>query len=961
MEGHYDDPEHPPTKKSKFHARIFNLPVSSEISKGTLPRACDIGRFVSVRGTVIRTGTVKMLESKRNYKCGMCQMEFEKEADLSSHDPFPPPTKCESNIIPACGSRKFTAMAPAEIACRDYQEIKIQEQMHVLGVGSIPRSISVIIMDDLVDIAKPGDDVTISGEVMRRWKPLYAEERCEVEIVILANHIRVNNEQKLGIGMSSEIDKDFQLFWKKYKKNKLAGRDMILKSICPEMYGMSIVKLAVALILIGGVQHTDENDGTKVRGESHMLMVGDPGTGKSQILKYAARLANRSVVTTGIGTTTAGLTVTAVKDKGGDWVLEAGALVLADGGVCCIDEFSSIQEHDKTSIHEAMEQQTLSVAKAGLICNLKTRCSVIAATNPKGKYDPDEDLTVNIAMAAPLLSRFDLVLVMMDEADLDWDRTVSNFILHGGQFKEQKSHKDLWPLEKIRSYISHVKTKFKPKLSSDAQLALTHYYKQQRIASSRSAARTTIRMLESLIRLAQAHARLMYRDEVLLQDAIVAISMVEASMSSSAISGDRKPVVRSQFPKDPEAYYKEEEEVILKAIGLSHLCYTEDDCEEDEVTETTCDERDEAQSQKFDALRSKVLNQIEKSKAEKDRDNITEEEEIRQNQKREKREKAARTKLLIQQKQREKKLSQASQNQSSQASQAQAQAREDEDRRKQQEDRRKQEAEQRRKQELEKRRQQEEIRRKREEEQRRQEEEQRRQEQELEKAEEEKRREEAIIARREKAARAKLLFQQRSQQSSQSSQVQQEGEERLEHQRQADQSFLSPSSISQPLITPTATPRASTKNEDFQVCQSQRQIASLSPPPIMRDNSNAGPLQGDIDGTETESESGQRREGTTQATGGTTTQGTSSQSLSFSQVMRDMNDQLWASPGLEYKQSEAEKRKREGEAETQNKIQKGREGDTPRTSTQETMIDDFDWFDEDEEEAKATTVVKRFF
>jgi DNA helicase MCM9 len=267
------------------------------------------------------------------------------------------------------------------------------------------------------------------------------------------------------------------------------------------------------------------------------------------------------------GTTSAGLTVAATRDGGGDWQLEAGALVLADGGVCCIDEFGGVREADRTVIHEAMEQQTISVAKAGLVCKLNTRTSVLAATNPKGKFDPTIPLAVNAALAGPLLSRFDMLLVLCDDFNEEWDRYKLLFDVAADSFcvtvvaqncqpphpqwhppptiQQQQQHLDSAAPAHVRSrsppcaisscteilcssrYFAMVRLELQPLLTPPAEAVLSTYYQQQRQAADRSAARTTIRMLESAIRLSQAHARLCYRSSVLVLDACVAISLLE--------------------------------------------------------------------------------------------------------------------------------------------------------------------------------------------------------------------------------------------------------------------------------------------------------------------------------------------------------------------------------------------------------------------------------------------------
>ncbi|GMH13551.1 hypothetical protein Nepgr_015392 [Nepenthes gracilis] len=551
------------TVKDYVHVRINTTETFPRIGR---VRVRHRNILLTLKGTVIRSGAVKTIEGERKYECLKCKNVFPVYPEVEYGNFIRPPPSCLSAKPKGCEGTRFKLIENST-KYHDYQEIKIQENMQLLGVGVIPRSIRVILKNDLVDTVKAGDDVIVVGILTAKWSPDLKDVRCDLDPVLVVNHVTRTNEMKSEIDIPDAVILKFKQFWDEFKGTPLKGRNAILRGICPQVFGLFTVKLAVALTLIGGVQHVDAS-GTKVRGESHLLLVGDPGTGKSQFLKFSAKLSNRAVITTGLGSTSAGLTVTAVKD-GGEWMLEAGALVLADCGLCCIDEFDSMREHDRATIHEAMEQQTISIAKAGLVTTLSTRTTVFGATNPKGQYDPTQPLSVNTTLSGPLLSRFDIVLVLLDTKNPEWDKVVSSHILAEEELRKGKNKEDLadcWSLQMLRRYIHFVKRYFKPVLTKEAERVISSYYQLQRRLATGNAARTTVRMLESLIRLAQAHARLMFRNEVSKLDAVAAILCIESSMTTSAIVDSVGNALHSNFAENPDGEYAKQEKLILEKL-----------------------------------------------------------------------------------------------------------------------------------------------------------------------------------------------------------------------------------------------------------------------------------------------------------------------------------------------------------------------------------------------------------
>ena len=450
-------------------------------------RTRHTGRLLTLYGTVTRLSAVKSHEVEQLMECTSCGLRFLVSYNKDVTKPTELPSICPSagdQQTKRCKNSSFRVARAGRPVVSDYQELRIQDpvgrtrstfgaswtlaQHHAssgaikyelsrektkprtsVSIATAPHALLVVLEDDLVDKCKAGDDICVTLVVQWRWHRAVRDQRAQLEQIGHATSLQVISKLPSSLSGTSEEDlASIATFWSAFNgrscvsntENKelhriplgpLHGRNIILKSVCPQLHGLKTVKLAFLLALLGGVPRSEPDGGATIRGDSHLLIVGDPGMGKSQLLRYAAQVAPRSVLTSGVGSTAAGLTAAAVNSDGSEeWMLDAGALVLADGGICCIDEFDTISTGERAAIHEAMEQQTVSFAKGSIVATLQTRCSVFGATNPSGmKFDPNESLALNTGLAPPLLSRFDCVFILQDDKDPDQDKLMSAHML----------------------------------------------------------------------------------------------------------------------------------------------------------------------------------------------------------------------------------------------------------------------------------------------------------------------------------------------------------------------------------------------------------------------------------------------------------------------------------------------------------------------------------------------------
>ncbi len=509
------------------HPCFVNPPKHTHVSLRKI-RAANIGRFISVPGIITRTTEVRPLLVEAAFKCIPCG---EKIVRPQQDGRYSPPFQCPN---PECQRKGPFNLIESESEFIDWQRMVIQERPEDLTSGQLPQNFSAVILGDLVDAARPGDRVRLNGVL--RSQPFRALKRGQVATYnkfLEANSVEREEEEYEEIIITDEDRARIE----ELSRDPFIIRK-IIESIAPSIYGYAEIKEAIGLLLFGGTPKVTD-DGMKIRGESNILLVGDPGVGKSQIIRYVVDLAPRGVYTSGKGASAAGLTAAVIREGDtGEMTLEAGALVLADKGICGIDEFDKMSNEDRVAIHEALEQHTISIAKAGIIATLNARTSVLAAANPKlGRFNPFKDPIENVNLPPTLLSRFDLLFIMQDRPDVDMDAQKAEHILNLHRTGTTDREPPI-PTDFLTKYIAYARQNFFPKLSEEASERILEYYKDLRAQSHSSEEEggapmvaITPRQLEAVVRLSEARAKMGLRDEVLYEDASAVIRLFEFCMN----------------------------------------------------------------------------------------------------------------------------------------------------------------------------------------------------------------------------------------------------------------------------------------------------------------------------------------------------------------------------------------------------------------------------------------------